>query len=262
MRIKIKNKSVSDTLRLCAFAVRNLLFLLLCAAVVFSCKKENSGDCFKSTGDVSIEYRTLATFDTIQTDDNVNIFLTCDTFFEVKVEAGENLIPLIKTDVKNNTLCVRNDNKCNWVRSFKVPINVYVTMPSPGGIFNDGHATIKGLNTITDRTVVIKMSSSGDVDLKLDVPHLLTKLSASEGNLYLTGTCPFSEIFCIGTTIIYANDLITDKTYITTYGTGDMHVNTATQVGANIYWIGNVYYTGNAVETYAHYTSSGRLIKK
>ncbi len=238
------------------------LTMLLCVGIVFSCKKENAGDCFKSTGDISLEYRTLTSFDTIQTDDNVNVFLTCDTFFEVKVEAGEHLIPLIKTEVKNNKLIINNDNKCNWVRSFSVPVNVYVTMPSPGGIINDGHATFKSMNAIKDRTLLIKMTSSGDLDLQLDIPHLLGNLSASEGNLYLKGRCDLFEVFCIGTTIVYASELNTQKAFIQTSGTGDFNLNVSQEVGADIKWIGNVYYTGSAAETYAHYTSSGRLIKK
>lgn len=219
------------------------------------------GDCFKSTGDIAFEFRTLAAFDTIETRDNVNVFLTTDTFFEVKVEAGENLIPLIKTEIKDNKLIVYNDNKCNWVRSFSVPINVHVTMPSPGGIINESTANIKSINAIKDRTLLIKMNNSGDVDLQLDIPHLLGNLSASQGNLYLKGTCNLFEVFYLGTSIINCTDLAIDKAYIQTTGTGDFHLNVSNEIGANIGWIGNIYYTGSAVVAYANYTSTGRIIK-
>lgn len=219
------------------------------------------GDCFKSTGDIAIEYRVLAAFDTIESKDNINVFLTTDTFFEVKIEAGENLIPLIKTEVKDNKLTIHNDNKCNWVRSFSVPINVHVTMPSPGGIINEGTANFKSTNTVKDRTLLIKMTSSGDVDLQLDIPHLLGNLSASQGNLYLKGTCNLFEIFYLGNTIINGTDLAIEKAYIETTGTGDFHLNVSDEIGANIGWVGNVYYTGNATVAYANCTSSGRLIK-
>ncbi len=219
------------------------------------------GDCFKSTGDIAIEYRTLAAFDTIETYDNISVFLTTDTFFEVKIEAGENLIPLIKTEVKNNKLTIKNDNSCNWVRSFTTPVNVHISMPSPGGIINEGIGKITSLNKVKDRTLLIKMTSSGDVDLQLDIPHLLGNLSASEGNLYLTGNCNLFEIFYLGTTIINGTDLAIEKAYIETTGTGDFHLNVSDEIGANIGWVGNVYYTGNATVAYANYTSTGRIIK-
>lgn len=219
------------------------------------------GDCFKSTGDITLEYRTLSIFDTLEAQDNVNIFLTNDTFFEVKIEAGANLIPLIKTEVKNNKLIIRNDNKCNWVRNFSVPINVFVTMPTPGALYSEGTGNIKSLNTLTNRTIIIKMTNSGDVDLMLDIPHLMCNISAANGNLYLQGNTPLSEIFCIGTTIVQAKDLITERTFITTSGTGDMYVNATSEVGATISWVGNVLYSGTAVEAYANYSSTGRLIK-
>ena len=256
-----KNNRIAKPLRLCASAVKNSALLLLFAPLIISCKKENMGDCFKSTGDISIEYRTLAAFDTIQSHDNISVFLTTDTFFEVKVEAGENLIPLITTEVKDNKLIIKNDNTCNWVRSFTTPVNVHITMPSPGGIINEATANIKSINAIKDRTLLLKMTSSGDVDLQLDIPHLLGNLSACEGNLYLSGNCTLFEVFFLGTTIIKAENLSVGKAYIKTTGTGDFHLNVSEEIGADIGWIGNVYYKGSAVEAYANYTSSGRIIK-
>jgi len=241
--------------------IKSLTLLIVFAPFIISCKKENMGDCFKSTGDISVQYRTLATFDTIEVWDNISVFLTADTFFEVKVEAGEHLLPMIKTEVSNNRLIIKNNNKCNWVRSFKVPINVYVTMPSPGGIINEGNYTFKSMNTLSGRTLMIKMSGSGDVDLKLDIPQLLVNISASDGDLLLDGKAIESYIFCIGSTIVKASSFETEKTYITHHGTGHMYVNASTEIGANIDWIGNVYYSGTANVAYANYTSSGRLIK-
>jgi hypothetical protein len=235
--------------------------MLLCAGVFFSCKKENMGDCFKSTGDIAIEYRTLAAFDTIQAHDNISVFLTTDTFFELKVEAGENIIPLIKTEVKDNKLIIKNDNTCNWVRSFTTPVNVYVTMPSPGGLINEGTSAITSVNAIKDRTLLIKMTSSGDINVQLDIPHLLGNLSACEGNLNLSGNCDLFEVFFIGTSIIEASNLAVERAYIQTSGTGDFHLNVSQEIGAKIDWIGNVYYKGSAVEAYADYSSSGRIIK-
>lgn len=237
-------------------------FSFLFSAFVFSCKKENMGDCFKSTGKISTEHRTATPFDTIASYDNVNVFLINDTFFDIKVEAGENLIPLIETEIKNNTLFIRNNNKCNWVRSFSTPINVYVTSPAPGAVYNEGTGNIKSLNTISGRTLIIKMTNSGDVDLQLDIPHLMVNISAANGNLYLSGKTPLSEIFCIGTTLVFAENFETERTFITTFGTGDMHVSASQDVGANIHWIGNIYYSGNASILYANYHSSGRLVKK
>jgi hypothetical protein len=251
----------TKTLRLCAFAVKTLFLFVVFAPIISSCKKENMGDCFKSTGDIAIEYRTLAAFDTIQAHDNICVFLTADTFFEIKIEAGENLIPLIKTEVKDNKLIIKNDNTCNWVRSFTTPVNVHITMPSPGGLINEGTSPITSVNAIKDRTLLIKMTSSGDMNLQLDIPHLLGNLSACEGNLNLSGSCDLFEVFFIGTSIIEASNLSVERAYIETSGTGDFHLNVSQEIGAKIDWIGNVYYKGTAVEAYAEYSSSGRIIK-
>ena len=75
------------------------------------------GDCFKSTGKIVDEYRAVQQFNEIQVMNNINLFITYDTIQEIRVEAGKNLVNLIKTDVNNNRLIIKNNNKCNWIRS-------------------------------------------------------------------------------------------------------------------------------------------------
>ena len=78
--------------------------------LISSCRKENMWDMFKGTGKNISEIRALPAFAKIYLKDNVNVIITQGSTQEVKVEAGEKLVPLIRTRVDTGTLFISNDN--------------------------------------------------------------------------------------------------------------------------------------------------------
>ena len=92
----------------------------------FSCNNENSCDCLKSIGPVVTEERVIPAFNKLSLEDNVNLFITQDSVYSLTVEAGEHLLQSIKAEVTDSCLYLKNENKCNWVRSFENKINVYL----------------------------------------------------------------------------------------------------------------------------------------
>src|SRR3954470_838525 len=97
--------------------------------VLASCKKENLFDCFKSTGAIVTERRSIESFTETIIYDNVNVIIVQDSLTYLEVNAGENLLPLINTEIRGGKLIIENNNKCNWVRDFSVPVNVYMHVP-------------------------------------------------------------------------------------------------------------------------------------
>src|ERR1035438_2692627 len=86
-----------------------------------------SGDCITSTGTIVQEERRVGDFDSINVQDYVNIILTQDSVNKVVVEAGQNIISGITTNVIHDVLYINNTLKCNWLRSYSKAINVYVS---------------------------------------------------------------------------------------------------------------------------------------
>src|SRR5688572_19597154 len=108
------------------------------------CAKENAFDCVKSTGKIVTETRQLAAFNTIHVKDNLNVTLIPDSVYYAEVLCGENLQANVNTEIKNGELYIENINKCNWVRSYKNPMEVKVHLPKLHSIFHDGFGKIKG----------------------------------------------------------------------------------------------------------------------
>ncbi|MBI3519265.1 MAG: DUF2807 domain-containing protein, partial [Bacteroidetes bacterium] len=91
----------------------NIFILTICVLVFNACKKESMCDCVKSSGPTNVIYRDLKDFNCIYLKDKMDLYLTQGPQFEVKVEAGENLQRLIKTELDGETLKVFNNNRCN-----------------------------------------------------------------------------------------------------------------------------------------------------
>src|SRR5204862_3278522 len=96
---------------------KKILFSFLMSALAllnYSCKKENLFDCFKSTGDVMTERRSISAFTDVEINNNVNVIFVQDSLTYVEANAGENLLPLIVTEIRNGKLYIENHNTCNW----------------------------------------------------------------------------------------------------------------------------------------------------
>lgn len=236
-----------------------ILFLFLIVTILFSaCKKENRCDCFKRTGSVIIETREISGFDKIYVEDNLNVFLTQDSIFSVKVEAGENIAPLIKTEVRNGTLYIKNDNRCNWTRSYDKPFNVYITMPVITYVTSDGTGNIKGLNTIKRDTIDVQIKNSGNIELSLTSLKINSHMHGS-GDVTLSGTTYEHACDIGGTGYLYCTNLKTRYTFVHTFTTGICYVNCSGYLICIIDRIGDVYCYGHPATVAKTLNSSGKL---
>lgn len=226
-----------------------------------SCQKENRCDCFKRTGSIVTETREISGFDKVVVDDNLNVFITQDTVFEVKIEAGDNLIPLIKTEVADGILSIHNKNRCNWTRSYDKPFNVYIKMPIVNSIISDGTGNIKSLNTITTANLNIQTKNSGDVELTVNSVKIVSNVHGT-GDLTLHGTVQDHVCDIGGTAFLNCQDLVTNYSYIHTYTTGLSYVTTTGILECKIDKIGDVYCYGNPVKVQEIKNGKGQLYLK
>jgi hypothetical protein len=238
---------------------RFIFFTALLLPVVFSsCKKENRCDCIKRTGDIIKDVRHIDGFDKIWLETNVNVFITQDTVFEVTVEAGENIAPLIKTEVLDGTLYIRNKNRCNWSRSYKKPLNVYIKMPRITFITSDGTGDIISLNTITTDTMDIQTKNSGNVELTVNNLRVLTHVHGS-GDVTLHGNTSEHDISIGGTAYIYASELKTVYTYIHTFTLGTSYIQASNLLLCRIDTKGDIICYGHPVTVGKTQNGTGQL---
>jgi putative autotransporter adhesin-like protein len=222
-------------------------FLVFISSVLFlfaSCKKENRCDCIKRTGDIITVTRDLKKFDRLFVEQNVNVFIIQDTVTEVKVEAGENIEPLIQTVVEDGILIIRNKNRCNWSRSYKKPLNVYIKTPGLKYIHSNGTGNIKSVNTITVDSFDVRIENSGNIELTVNSGQVISHIYGA-GDLTLHGTS--SEHLCSigGASFLYASDLTTNYTWIQSFTLGLCYVKTSGLLTYRIDDKGDIYCYGH-----------------
>jgi hypothetical protein len=246
-------------------AFLKILFALLVVIMVYSCKKSPVCDCFEVTGNQATDDRTsaLAYFNQVVTYDDMNIFISIGPQEKVLISGGENLIRNISANATNGILSLRNENNCNWLRSYKKStINIYITMPEVTYITNNGYGTIQSTDTIAADNLQVQTYSAGDIHLAVHCNSINAHLFGSS-DVTLSGTCGAFECnFFAGTGFLYADHLATGYTYLTTSTTGDCYVNSNGGLDVVINKQGNIYYAGNPISINKKIHGAGQLIKE
>lgn len=223
-----------------------LRFIAILLIIFSSCKKENMCDCIKRTGKIVTVVRQVPPFSRIFIEQDVNVFISEDSISEVKVEAGKNIEPMIETVVESGILIIRNHNRCNWARSYKEPLNVYIKTPGLTYIHSKGSGDIKSLNTITLDSFDVRIEGAGNIELTINNSRIISHIYGI-GDLTLHGNTLEHDCSIGGASFLKASDLNTNYTWIQSYTLGQCYVRTS---GSIIYRIddkGDIFCYGNPI---------------
>lgn len=226
------------------------------------CKKENMCDCLKRTGDVTTETRAVEAFTEIFLEDKVNLILTEDTSLapEVVVEAGENLIPLIKTEVVGGVLRIRNANKCDFSRSYDVPVNVYVRCPrNLTRITHKGTGLISNTDTCTAPSIDLNVISAGNLRLQVNAGTIYTH-QHSAGDIEIYGKAQDVIVYNTGNGFTIADQCESYNCWVYTRSTGKITLYPTNELSSEIEGPGNVYYRGQPPFINSTLHSTGLLL--
>ncbi len=237
------------------------LLLITTVVILSSCEKEHMLDCFKSAGEETTEFRNATTFMNIDLQDNVDLIIHPDTTPYIKVTAGENLIDGIITELSGSTLYIRNENKCNWVRSFKNTYTVEVGMDKPSLIHYTGTGNVSCLDTIrSDEFTFDCFNGSGTIKFLFNCKKTHLNNHVGRSDIHAWGTTLESYVYINDVGILEASGLNADYTYVRSSTTGDCHVNAKDQFGYEIRYNGNIFYSGNPVFFNEVRIGTGKLI--
>ena len=234
-------------------------------AVVFlmpACKKSSVLDCFNSTGKIEKTERQVSYFHSILLKDNINLHLVPSNQNKLVLEAGSNLMPKIITEVnEDSVLVIKNDNSCNWVRSYDKPINIYLELTELRNIEYRSIGNITNSDTLRMDSLNIDIwEGAGKIQLVLKTHQCKASLHYGTADIVLSGESDLSFYFQLGAGKIDARDLESPYVYLRNWSSNNMYVRSHTYMSAEIKGLGNVYYYGNPdIESYL--PGEGKLIK-
>jgi len=216
------------------------LFAIGIVLLFAGCEQEQWDDCITSTGPMREEERLLAGFHTIDLDDRVDLLLEPRAANSVAVEAGLNLIGQVITEVRDSVLYVRNENRCNWVRSFNVTCSDTI---------------------LRDYFLLEQWGAQGSASLTMDVGMVDIALHSGAGDVTLLGRCrATANLFSGIMGPIDASRMRTRFVNVNNSGIADIHCWVDNMLDVQLYDVGDVYYTGEPYSVRSTDTGSGELI--
>lgn len=244
---------------------RNVLFLLTAislSTLVFSCKKSPL-----TNGKVVTETRELSAFDTLYLHDNIDVTLICSDTYKIEITTGENLMPNIISVSDGETLSLRNDNTCNWLRSYDIPLKAKIYYKSKiNAIIYESVGDLYSETFISDDTLsrfdLMIEDGAGDIDLKINCDNIYLTIHDGTNEIKMAGSTNYTYIYQRGLGPIDVLDLPSDKADVYSYESNDIFVNCRQKLNANIYDIGDIYYKGEPdITSYISPYAKGKLIE-
>lgn len=198
----------------------------------------------RGSGKVVTEARTVSGFSKISLKGTGNLKISQGLTEAVRIEAEDNLIKKLQTEVKDDTLHL--SYKLQWPFWSVWPtkdINIFVTVKDLTKISVSGSGNIEG-NDLALQDLEITISGSGNVNLGLTATKIVSRISGS-GKFQLRGTVENQEIEIDGSGAFGAKELVTQKTNIDISGSGKAEVNAQQNLDVKISGSGTVRYLGN-----------------
>lgn len=241
---------------------RTPLFLAVSATLLLTtCKKDHLMDCITSSGEDISEFRPVAWFSRVDMKDHVDLVIHQSSTPYIRVTAGSHLIDGIITELSNGTLYIRNENRCNWVRSFKNKYTVEIGIDSLQSVATYGNGDVRCADTLTAYDFTFdSWNASGSMDLLLKCQRSHLNNNTGRIDMRVAGIVGVSYIAFNDVGILDAGKMITDITFMRNNSTGDIKVCAIHELEVEIRYTGNIYYTGNPYRVKEDNTGTGKLI--
>jgi hypothetical protein len=179
----------------------------------------------------------------------------------IVVETGENLLKGIKTEISGNTLTISNSNTCNWMRSFDIPIRVYVDVNRLDSLEYRGSGDLITEGPLTNDSIKVDIwEGSGTLNFSVDVFRSRFYIHEGTADLVVTGSSWINYLSSKAFGIADLRGLDTQFNYMYSSSPNYCYVSAVQTLAATIDNIGNVFYWGDP-QVEAVYNSSGKLIK-
>ncbi len=223
-----------------------LLIMFLLATLFASCKKEQMDHCLMGTGEIKTENRTLESFSHLVLNDVITVNYVQSQNYGLSLRAGEKLMPGIKTEVKNGVLYITNENRCNWVRSFKKKIEITLFAPELKSLEQNGGSSFACSDTIkTDEFRANLWNASGKLELLLRANYVELKSHTGPGDVVAKGRCTELVTYLNGNGTLDCLGLMADQVLALNLNTGKLKVSANQKLNVELRGSGDIYYLGN-----------------
>jgi len=200
--------------------MRKATLLVILAALVAGFSACHIGKGVKGSGNLKTEKRDLPAFKAIETTGAYQVEVICQKPASFEIETDDNILPLIKTDVRDGVLYITSEKSYNPSRA----VTLRISLPELTAVSSRGAGEV----TIQD--------AKSD-DLKIE--------SMGAASIKAAGKVKSATISSSGAGDIDANRLQTEKARVTVAGAASVSVYASEQLDVSVSGVGSVTYGGN-----------------
>lgn len=224
------------TLARIAIAVLVSIFLSSCG---FDIQIGDFGSGKKGSGTVVTDTRSISEeFTRVSAAEGLMVYVTQADDFKIEVEADDNVIDLIRTDIKNGKLRIHAEE--NIGRATK---KIYVSLPKVTELKSSSGAHLRTENTIESNELLVDGSSGAILDVDLVSQEL--EIDASSGaNLEISGETVSANVDVSSGGNINAKDLETRSCNAEASSGGNVKIQVSKSLVAKASSGGNIAYSG------------------
>lgn len=210
-----------------------LLLIIVLLITLISC----SAPTVKGSGNAVDEERNIDYVSKVDITGNFKVEITCGETNSLKVEAEDNILPLIETKVKDEQLTISTKQKITNLRDVRIILSTH---------------TLTELESDGKSSIIVKGINSDDLELSLD----------EEGQIEIEGKTDYLRVSLDGEGKILAKELQTKNTYITLFGEGKAELYARKSLKAKVKGSGSIDYWGDPEEISIKASKGGSVNKQ
>ncbi|WP_136468838.1 head GIN domain-containing protein [Flagellimonas onchidii] len=201
----------------------------------------NFGNGKKGNGEVVEESRKVTEdFTEISASEGLDVFVTQNSKFKIDVEADENIIDLIATDIKDGKLRIHTIE--NIGRATK---KIYVSLPKVSGLRSSSGADLIVQNVIESEKIELDASSGSDLKVELIASEVSADASSGAG-IKVSGQADMLYADASSGADIRAGELMVKKCNADASSGADISINVSESLVADASSGADIRYSGEA----------------
>lgn len=226
-----------------------LIFMLLVGLFLFGTRNfhfNSLGFGIKGEGPVKTETRAASDFHAIESSIAGDVEVSISDNYFVEVQAQENLLPLLKTEVEDGTLKIYFSESVSYNETLKIRVSA----PAFDHFSLGGSGVMRVLGPIRSEKMKMEVAGSGDIVIKEAEFGSASASIAGSGSIELGGKSGSLRTEIAGSGDVEAKQMSVNDLDVAISGSGSVSCDVVQNLKASIAGSGDVYYSGQpTVET-------------
>lgn len=227
--------------------MKQIGIFIVCAMVLFSCRKAEDRSCLKTTGEEDTLELALPFFDRLVLHEHLEYELVQDSTDKVVIIGGKNLLNFVQAEVTDSILDISNVNKCNFLRTLKRNVKVEIHFTRIGNIEYMGTEYLKNKGKLKlDYFTFLIKDGAGPVNLNFDAELLLAIISHGWGDFTFSGSVRTASMTIRSNGYCNTEAMtVQDSMVVVSRTQGDVRINVnGAKLKAQTEQDGDIYYKG------------------